>query len=162
MYEIYRNIFIGTEEECTFKIIPDLALIHACKHPCHTRAVGYKGNLASSHPNYLILEKERHLFINMVDMEKELHPKFTHPIMKAAMLFIDKYIHKNKILIHCNQGQSRSPSIALVHLAIKGYINNTSYQTARIEFENIYSNYYPANGIYAYLKRNWADLMKII
>jgi predicted protein tyrosine phosphatase len=162
MKEVLKNLYIGEEIDCSFSDINDFAIIHACKHPCHAKAVGYKGNLPPSHPNYLILEKGNHLFLNMVDMERELLPKYTNPIMKAAISFIDKCIHDNKILIHCNLGQSRSPSISLVYLALKGYIANDSFQVARKEFEKMYSNFYPANGIYAYLKKNWVDLMKII
>jgi hypothetical protein len=34
----------------------------------------------------------------MVDMEQELLPKYTHPIMKAALNFIDKHIKINNVL----------------------------------------------------------------
>ena len=62
MTEIFKNLFIGTDQECSFNISPDWAIVHACKNPCHVQAVGYKGSLPSSHPNYLVMENEQHLF----------------------------------------------------------------------------------------------------
>ena len=138
MLQIYDKIYVGSEQDCNFNAPDGWVIIHACKHPCHIKAVGYKGSLPKSHPNYLILENNKHLVLNMVDMEQELHPTYTNPIMKAAINFIEKYIEMNKILIHCNQGQSRSPSIALIYMARKGIINNESYPAASKEFIKLY------------------------
>lgn len=161
MIEVHKNLFIGNGDSCMYNSTVDIALIHACKHPCHVNAVGYKGNLSPSHPYYLIYEKGKHLFLNMVDMEREFHPKYTNPIMTASINFINKNIVDNTVLIHCNQGQSRSPSIALVYLAIKKEINSQSYDLASLEFKEKYPNYYPGNGISAYLTKNWSFLMNI-
>jgi predicted protein tyrosine phosphatase len=97
----------------------------------------------------------------MVDMEQELHPTYTNPIMKAAINFIEKYIEMNKILIHCNQGQSRSPSIALIYMARKGIINNESYPAASKEFIKLYQYYQPGRGIAVYMNNNWDFLMNM-
>jgi hypothetical protein len=136
----------------------DFAIIHACK-TCHLNGVGYRGSLTSSHPNYLIKEDATHLYLNMVDMEQELLPKFTHPIIQTAMNFIKSNIENRKILIHCNQGFSRSPSIGLLYLAIKNDLPNTDFNLARNEFQNIYPNYQPGRGIALYMQNNWDDLM---
>lgn len=161
MVEIHPNLYIGNENSCSWHPSSGWAMIHACKHPCHRKAVGYKSNLSSSHPNYLIWERGNHLVLNMVDMEKELSPKFTNPIMKAAMSFIEKQVPKNKILIHCNLGQSRSPSIGLIYLARIGVIENSSYQNAKIDFRRLYSKYQPGLGIATYMRRHWSTLMQI-
>jgi len=92
MLQIYDKIYVGSEQDCNFNAPDGWVIIHACKHPWHIKAVGYKGSLPKSHPNYLILENNKHLVLNMVDMEQELHPTYTNPIMKAAINFIEKYI----------------------------------------------------------------------
>lgn len=160
MIEVYDNIFIGTDKHCTYQQVEDLAIIHACKHPCHVHIVGYEGNLSKNHPNYLIAKSDRHLVLNMVDMEREFHPTFTHPIMKASMTFIEKHINDRRILIHCNQGQSRSPSIALIYLAREGVIDNSTIQNAAQEFKQLYPPYKPGNGIAKYITRHWKYLME--
>lgn len=161
MTEIYPNIYIGTDQECNISPSEDWVVIHACKHPCHVNAVGYKGSLPSTHPHYLVMEKGQNLFLNMVDMEKELIPTYTNPIMKSAMEFIDKHIADQKILIHCNQGLSRSPSIALLYLAYKGYISNDSYSNAVNDFRKMFPIFNPGRGIALYMNNNWGEILKL-
>ena len=55
MFEVYPNLFIGTQRDCFDTQIDDWAVIHACKSPCHQRALGYRGSLPKNHPNYLVL-----------------------------------------------------------------------------------------------------------
>ena len=43
-----------------------------------------------------------------------------------------------KVLVHCNQGMSRSPGIGLFYVAREGIIKNGSFQEALAEFETIY------------------------
>ena len=160
MIEVYKNIYIGTDNHCTFQHVDDLAIIHACKHPCHVNAIGYKGNLPNYHPNYLVAEINNHLVLNIVDMEKELHPTFTNPIMASAIHFMEKHVLDRKVLVHCNQGQSRSPSIVLIYLARIRVVDSSSFSSAVKDFLKLYKYYSPGKGIAMYLNRNWEYLMK--
>jgi hypothetical protein len=146
---ISENLFIGNDANCS-TVGSDFAIIHACK-TCHQKGVGYRGNLSSSHPNYLIYETDNNLFLNLVDMDQELLSKFTHPIIKSALNFIRKHLNTEKILVHCNQGQSRSPSIGLVYLAQNGNISSNYYINAKEEFIKIYPEYLPGKGLELYL-----------
>jgi len=159
MKEIVSNLFIGSDLDC-HHANNHFAVIHACK-TCHQSGVGYRGNLSSSHPNYLIYEDNEHLYLNMVDMDRELLCRFTHPIMKNAITFIEKYINEWQILIHCNQGQSRSPSIGMVYLARINIITLTSYSDAKSEFIVVYPDFLPGRGIELYLMKNWDELMEL-
>jgi hypothetical protein len=161
MIEVYHNIFIGTEQNCRYDSPEGWAYIHACKHPCHTRIVGYNGSLPRTHPNYLIMEKGNHLALNMVDMEIELSPIFTNPIIISAIKFFETHIPSKKILIHCNQGLSRAPSIALIYLANKGIIKNGTFNEAFHDFIELYKLYQPGKGIGLYINRNWNTLMDL-
>ena len=157
MKEILENLYVGDDADC-LNVGSDFAIIHACK-TCHQKGIGYRGSLPSSHPNYLFFERENHLYLNMVDMECELLPRFTHPIMNRAILFIEKNITKKPILIHCNQGFSRSPSIGLVYLARENKITSDLYYNANNDFLKVYPNYLPGRGIELYLMNNWEYLM---
>lgn len=159
MKEIFKNLFIGNDKDCIYAG-NTFHIIHACK-TCHQKGVGYRKNLNSNHPNYLIYKKSKHLFLNMVDMERELLAKFTHPIMKSALEFIRNNIKDQKILIHCNQGQSRSPSISLIYLAQNENIPNNSYTDAKDGFLKIYPYYLPGRGIELYLKNNWKNILEL-
>ena len=161
MVEVFTNLCVGDTDDCNKINSSDWAIIHACKDPCHRRIVNYKNNLPIEHDNYLVHEKDNHLALNIVDMKQELLPEYTDKIMKAAMRFIEENIDKHKILIHCNQGMSRSPSIALLYMARLGVINNQSYREAATDFKVKYKDYNPGTGIAAYLAKNWADLLII-
>ena len=161
MKKIYNDLFVGSDVDCAICVInPEYSIIHACK-TCHQRAVGYKGSLPPTHPNYLIYENGAHLFLNMVDMPNELQPRFTNPIFDCAISFIKREIQNRKILIHCNVGQSRSPSIGLIYLAITGIISNNSFETAMEEFRKLYPEYFPGTGIMLYMQHNWDFLMNL-
>ena len=82
------------------------AIVHACKSPCHQNAVGYSGSLKNTHPNYLVLEKETDLFLNMIDPPI---PLFMLPLFTSFLRFADNnWRAGKKLLIHCNQGESRA------------------------------------------------------
>jgi hypothetical protein len=55
--EIHERVIVTNDMSCT-NGSDELAVVHACKSPCHQRAVGYRGNLQKTHPNYLVLENE--------------------------------------------------------------------------------------------------------
>ncbi len=157
MIEVHKNLFVGNENDCFNS--KDFAIVHACKSPCHQRVLNYRGSLSPNHPNYLIYETEDDLFLNMVDMEQLLLPKFATPICVKALEFINKNIENKKVLIHCNHGLSRSPSLALLYLAKKGIINNENYNRAVEAFVKLFPNYNPNNGIASYLRTEWENLM---
>ncbi len=164
MIKIMNNLFIGTDEECYFKnsnfsfkeLQEKSAVIHACKDPCHKEAVGYEGNLNSSHPNYLILARENDLFLNMVDMQSPLLPQYTDGMIETAMHFIERNIKDKVVFIHCNKGESRAPSIALIYAAKKAkIISNEGYYKAKADFSKILPGFQPGIGIEGYMIGQW-------
>ena len=155
MFEVYPNLFIGALRECFFTQRDDWAVIHACKSPCHQRALGYKGNFPKNHPNYLVYENGNHLFLNMIDPSE---PLFMPPLFVVSLDFIEKHISKRKVLIHCNLGLSRSPSIALLYLAKRARaINGERYRKAAQDFVKLFPNYQPGRGIALYLAIHWLE-----
>jgi hypothetical protein len=159
MKEIYTNLFIGDDNDCfSCDMNPEFSIVHACK-TCHQNAIGYKGSLPTTHQYYLIYEKDTHLYLNMVDMPNEFLSKYTNPIFKRAMYFINREMRNKKVLIHCNLGHSRSPSLGLVYLATKGIISVNSYEIASNEFAQLYPKFSPGMGIMLYMQHNWDYLM---
>ena len=58
--------------------------VHACKTPCHQRAVGYQGSLPSRHPHYLVLERPNNLYLDMIDPSE---PLFMPPLFSEFIKF---------------------------------------------------------------------------
>lgn len=157
MKEVYTNIYVGNDSDCKLNLL-DFKIVHACK-TCHKRKLRYKHVLPKFHKNYLIYENENHLYLNIEDMDRELSPKYTDKIIKKFIEFLDRYLVDNKILIHCNQELSRSPSLALIYLANKKLIGQDSFDNAKEDFIKLYPNYAPGRGILLYMKNNWNKLI---
>jgi len=158
MIEVRSGLDIGTDRDCC-QGTTDLAVVHACKNPCHTSAVGYRGSLPTTHPNYLSFENGYDLALNMID------PPIPLFMPEMFAVFLDfcarQHAEARPILIHCNQGESRAPSLALVYLAkIAGEISNESYEAARGDFIGLFDGYFPGVGIQRYLTDHWTTLGK--
>lgn len=151
------GVYIGKNSDCFWDDRDDWAVVHACKYPCHRNALGYRNSLPSNHPNYLIYRRNSHLALNLVDMD-QLDDRFMRPIIIAFYEFMDD-MEGQKVLIHCNQGESRAPSLAILYLAKrKGIIQSQSFDTARECFTQEYPYYNPGLGFRRYLKNYWDSL----
>lgn len=156
MEEVSENLLVGDEADC--RTSGEMAVVHACKTPCHQNAVGYRGSLPQDHDEYLISSQDSDLYLNIVDMDN-LAKEYTEPILNEALDFIEDKISNKQVLVHCNQGRSRSPGIALLFLAKrKGEISGSSYREAKKEFQDLYGNYRPGRGIDSYLRNHWDEL----
>lgn len=160
MEEISQNLFVGAEQGCRAADRSDeYAVVHACKDPCHRRALGYRGNLPQGHPNYLVHRDGGDLYLNMVDMQRKQSHEFMQPMISVSLDFVDEYINSTPVLIHCNQGQSRSPSLAMLYLAKRtDTVSDESYSTATSEFRELYTRFNPGQGIHLYLQDYWHQL----
>ncbi len=151
------GLYIGNDTDCFWDNRNGWSVVHACKHPCHCYAVGYKGNLPSTHPFYLIFRRGSHLVLNLVDMNR-LDDRFMRPIIMAFYSFMDE-MEGQKILIHCNRGESRAPSLAILYLAKRrNLILDDSFDAAKQSFKKIYPFYNPGQGFNKYLQQHWNSL----
>jgi predicted protein tyrosine phosphatase len=156
MVKIDNRLFIGAVDDCRTGT-EQLAVVHACKSPCHQQAVGYRGSLPASHPNYLVLQQGHDLYLNIIDPPV---PLFKAETFERFLAFArTKYDSGASLLIHCNQGESRAPSLALLFLAKHiGKLSNTSYVDAKHAFEKTFPAYQPGLGIQRFLTDEWAAI----
>ena len=160
MIEIYPNLFIGDQSayENQVRGQEGWVIVHACKYPYHRDLLGYSGRGApKSHPEYLIAIRAHRLYLNLIDPP---NPDYIpREIIDAALEFIDKGLKDGKkVLVHCNQGESRSPGIVLLYLAIHtDLLNKESLNNAEIDFRKIYPSYNPSEGIRGFLEINWNE-----
>ena len=157
MIEIYPNLFIGTADDYEFQIkgLEGWSVVHACKEPYHRRELGYTTNGApKGHPEYLIAKRENRLILNLVDAPNPAYiPK---EIIDAALEFIHQGLSEGrKVLVHCNLGESRSPSIGFLYLAAHTEKMSKEFAAAENEFRQIYPSYNPGAGMKGFLVHNW-------
>ena len=157
MIEVYPNLFIGNQNdyEINPSLFRDWRVVHACKEPYHRNALGYTGRGApQDSPYYLFLyDKNGHLILNMVDTNS---PEFFNDSMinEAVRYCIEGLKNHQRVLIHCNQGESRAPSLALLVLRRIGFYKD-AFDDAVNSFENKYPLYNPKHGILLYVKNHW-------
>ena len=156
MIEITKNLYIGYQDdyENTVKYQPNWFVIHACKEPYHRQALGYTGRAVSNtHPEYLIAERGNRLILNLVDVQDPSY--IAKEIIDKAILRIDENVGNKNVLVHCNQGTSRSATIGLLYLHYIGIISTDNFNDAEKEFIVLYPNYNPANGMKLFAKTHW-------
>ena len=155
--EVHERLSFGDQASCTHTIDGSLAVVHACKEPCHRRAVGYATRtIAKTHPSYLVHERGHHLYLNLIDPAQ---PLFMMPSFEAFLSFVDREIKERDLLIHCNQGESRAPSLALLYMAKRlGSLPNDSYATAAAAFRRQFA-YSPGLGVSDWLTTHWQQLV---
>lgn len=163
MIKIYQNLFVGDERDYELKVKNEdgWSVVHACKEPYHRQHLGYRSRGApKDHREYYLAEIDNRLILNLVDSpDPDYIPKV---IIDKALDFIKKKIELgSKVLVHCNHGESRSPSIGLLYLAkYTDAIRNGSFAEAEEDFRKIYPGYFPGGGMRGFLNRYWDSYME--
>lgn len=150
----FKNIYLSGSLDCK-NGSKDLYVVHACQEPCYRKQVG---TVNKKHPNYLYLRKPYDLYLNIVDPDK---PLFFIESFQEALSFMEEAHKKGAtILVHCNQGLSRSPSIILLFAAkVLKAVPKESFQKARKVFQLVYPSYCPGKGIETFLTENWDKIV---
>lgn len=155
MIEVAPNLFVGSQADLEgMRTMEGWRIVHACKEPHHRQALGYSGRAApKDHPEYLFCTRNRgqRMILNLVDVD---NPAYVSPrIIRAAVDFIHAARADNcKVLVHCNQGRSRSPTIAMLAMAADLV---DDFDVAEAEFSNLYPDYQPARGMNEFARAHW-------
>jgi predicted protein tyrosine phosphatase len=163
MIEIHRSLFIGSEVDYESQVRPQPGwwVVHACKEPYHRQLLGYSGRAApKNHPEYLLAHRDKRLYLNLIDADDPNYiPK---EIIDAALAFVGEGVRSGgRVLVHCNLGESRSPSIGLLYLAAReSAISTNSLSEAEADFRRIYPRYNPKGGMRGFLMRHWRDYVR--
>ena len=151
------KLFVGNLED-NYKVNNDeWAIVHATQ-TIHYQIFGWNRTTnkpEKTHPNYIYYENNSIVSLNWVDGAAFLYKWSGNDTFIKVLNFIDKWILTKKVLVHCDQGFSRSPALCLLYLAKRQkVISNNSYQEAKDEFSKIFPEYCPG-GIGDYIEDNW-------
>lgn len=148
----WQNLFLMTSSGT---LEHEWLVLHAAKLPWHKDFCGYTGRGApKDDPEYYVARRGNRMALNLIDVENvDWMPP---PIFDAALEFISEGLHAGKnVLIHCNQGGSRAPAIALLWLHLNASGWRLPFEEAEEKFRAIYPAYAPAGGPREYVRRAW-------
>ena len=160
--EVYPNLFVGSEYDIhAFSLLAEKRTIEKCpavvssyisahyvqaaKEPFHREAVKYVTRGApKDHPEYLVARRSNRIILNLVDVPESKAQYIPDEALDAAVDYIQWCVHSQfkPILVHCNQGVSRGPSIALMFL-----MKHTNFAEGLSLFESVEDKFrtlYPA------------------
>lgn len=164
MVEVYPGLFVGNQENYEVmtsfpqynEFEKEFSFIGAAKYPWHKEHAkmdgsdceGYDGKaMPKDQKEYLYAEREHALYCNLIDTKDPAY--IPDEIILKCIDFIKKEMQNDrKVIICCNQGESRSPSIALMYMIEDGFFDDCkSIYDIFIRFKSLYQNYKPANGM---------------
>lgn len=156
MKQIADKLWVGSADD--FKQLDafgtEWAILHAAKTQ-HKAICGYTTNAAPKDAEYYSARRGKRLALNMIDAPK---PEFFHkPMVDEGIAFIAEQLASIKdpdqVLIACDKGQSRAPSMGMLYLAPS---LPEDFEAAEAEYRAICPQYQPANGIREFARANWA------
>jgi len=135
MIEIYPQLYIGSDDDA---IRWNGVIIRAARDPWFKNL-----NLPKDH---LWNETETALTLNLVDADNVSYIPI--PLIDRALDFINEKITKKRVLVHCNQGHSRAPSIGFLYLLkYTDLLKNLSFEEAVEKYKTLYSWWTPNRGM---------------
>jgi hypothetical protein len=155
--EVFPNLYVGNAADYELAVRGQVGwcVVHAYKEPYHRQALGYSGSGApKDHPEYLVARRGEHLILNFIDAPD---PRYIpRELIDAALEFIHECLAEgSRVLVHCNQGESRAPTLALLYL-VKYTIELPGDMRGAIdEFRRRYPPYNPAGGVRGFTVANW-------
>lgn len=162
MIEVFPNLFVGDQNDLIHvddgnKGVKDgWFVISAAKDPWHREALGYSGRAApKDHAEYLIAARDRRLILNLIDANDPAY--VPDKIVDTTLEMIDASLAGGlKVLIHCNQGQSRAPTLALLWIHRNSPLYSVeTFDEAVEDFRKVYPTYAPAKGMAEYARTHW-------
>jgi len=160
MIEIHPNLYVGNQDDFEYQVKGQdgWAVVHACKEPYHRQLLGYTTKGApKDHPEYFFAERGNRLYLNLVDVPDPTYIR--EQIISKALAFIhEKLAEGLKVLVHCNQGESRGPGIGFLYLLRHtDTLSKTSLDEALTDFRKIYPPFHPGGGIAGFIADHWNE-----
>lgn len=154
MIEVHPRLYVGHDQdwELAVKGLPTWATVHCAKEPYHRDAVGYsEPGAPKDHFEYLVARRGRELCLNMVDSKDPAYIPLE--MVKAAVhwIFAEHRLGR-QVLVHCNRGESRGPTVALLFLARE---LDRNFPKSEEKFMKVYPPYRPGTGCRQFAMQNW-------
>jgi|SRR5882672_11763778 len=158
MQHIIDGIYLGGDESVVKAKELGMARLCCCKDgiDSHRSMLGYTGMAAPKNKDYLFAREGNVMALNLIDVDDPT--MIPNEVIDEGLRFIKEMQDKGiKLLVHCNAGMSRSPSITLAYLRAADGMPD-SIVAAKKRFKAIYHKYSPSVGIDAHIRERWKSL----
>jgi protein tyrosine phosphatase len=146
------NIFIGNKDDEKLIHKKNYIIVHACKS--YFDKVDVSKGFGS---NKNVKEFDDELYINWVDLPDS--KSFDLNTFNNALSWMkEKYSENVNLFVHCNWGQSRSPTLVMVFMVKVLKVLPDNFFDALEEFRILYPDYITPSGISSFVKENWEEL----
>ena len=158
--EIINRLYIGDDADYEKrKDKPGWSFLRACREGPggHRDVVGYAGRSAPKDKDYFYARPtENHMALNLIDADEPHYIR--DEVIDPALKFIQERLDAgDRVLVACNRGISRSPSIVLLYLRhIKDLPMGSHHGIA--QFKKLYPKYSPNTGMLHYVKSNYSRM----
>jgi hypothetical protein len=154
-------LFVGDDDDVNSALRRGFTILDACKDGPHSHRgmLGYESLGAPHDKNYLFVERNGRMALNLIDVEDV---NFIHlSLIAAGLRFINKHLLKgDRVLVHCNAGKSRSATLALMYLRTIGEMPS-AFRTSEKVFKSLYPPYEPSKGIRDFARAHWDALKRM-
>lgn len=159
MVKIVDGLYVGSDEDVSKAKAEGMARLACCKDgpDGHRAMLGYTTLGAPKGKDYLFARKGKWMALNLIDVD---NPEFIKDAtLDAGIAFIKEQIDSgHKVLVHCNAGMSRGPSVALMYLRSAGQLPNMTFSRGVHMFKTLYPKYSPALGIEHHVSSRWGGV----
>lgn len=159
MENVYPNLYVGDDNDATKALESGrFYVVSCCKDGPngHRSILKYKTLGAPKGKNYYTAYEDGHMAINLIDAEDPAY--IPDEAVYAALKAINDHLQQGqKVLVHCNKGHSRSPSIVMLYLRSIGELPERFHEGFKI-FKTLYPPYDPGLGMQHYVRRKYAVL----
>jgi hypothetical protein len=151
-------LFVGDDNDDPEAAKKGYAILTAAKDGPwgHRAALRYTTMGASKDKNYFHAERGKRMVLNLLDLD---NPDFIQEdVIFPALKFINKHLKAgDKVLVHCNAGHSRGPTIGMMFLRTIGELPG-GFLTSEKVFRVLYPKYDPGIGMRTFARSHWTEL----
>lgn len=162
MIEVAPRIFIAKEEEIADLTPSEYSLLSLASTFHYQMHSWKKGENHKDDPCYVMCAHgSQILSINWVDGPSHLYDWQGKgvEVMQKILTWIEYQLdHNRQVIISCNQGVSRSPTIALLYMSkVLHLLPSNSFPKASSAFQKLYEEYNPG-GIAGFVNEHWHEI----
>lgn len=159
MEEIISKLYVGGDKDYEKLAGKDgWSFLRCCKEGPggHRSTLGYTTLGAPKGKEYLVARRGKRLALNLIDLDD---PNYISPEMiNKGLDFIDERLKAgDKVLVACNQGHSRGPTVAMMYLRRIDELPDNFHSAEKI-FRTLYPAYDPGQGMRQFARSYWRSL----